>query len=133
MSGSIRRTDVRVPDPPVARTCRGAQLAASGDAEAVVLIAQGREYADIFDLAGEAQIIVQRVRDDRGWHPAFAEVGRRRGRRREAADLPEGLVRRCQQLAGERSTRTAEVETAVQGVALVGQYRQSTGAFDGGS
>src|SRR5947207_15854703 len=112
MSGSIRRTDVRVPDPPVARTCRGAQLAASGDAEAVFLIAQGREYADIFDLASEAQIIVKRVRDDRVWLPAFSVVGRRRGRRRQAADRPEGLVRRCKHLTSDRCTLNAEVETA---------------------
>src|SRR5204862_4640146 len=97
-----RIDDIRVPDPAIGGTGRGAQLAPGWDAEAIVLVAQRREHTDVLDLAGEAQIVVQRVRDDVGRHSALAEVRCRGGRRREAADLPKGLVRRCQQLAGER-------------------------------
>jgi hypothetical protein len=80
-----RIDDVRVPDPAIGRTRRGTQLAAGRDAEAIVLVAHSREHADILDIAGEAQIVVQRIRDDRGGQLALAEV-RRRGRcRREAA------------------------------------------------
>jgi len=49
-------------------------LAAGGDAEAVILVAHRREHADILDIAGEAQIEVQRVCDDRGRQSALAEV-----------------------------------------------------------
>jgi hypothetical protein len=128
-----RIDNIRIPDPAIGRTGRGAQLAAGGNAEAIVLVAHRREYADILDIAGEAQVEVQRIRDDVGRHSALAEIRCRRGRRREAADLPKGLVRRCQQLAGERSSLDAEKQAAVQGIALVGQHRQSTRAFDGGS
>src|SRR5207248_9086879 len=114
-----RIDDIRVPDPAIGGTGRGAHPAPGRDAEAIVLVAQRREYADVLDLAGEAQIIIQRVRDDLGRHSALAEVRCRRGRRREAADLPEGLVRRCQQLAGERPALDAEVEAAVLRIALV--------------
>src|SRR5204863_5801593 len=69
-----RIDDVRVPDPPIGRTRRGAQLAAGGNAEAIVLVAQRGEYADILDLAGEAQIIVERIRDNLGRHSALAEI-----------------------------------------------------------
>src|SRR5205085_6070947 len=68
-----RIDDIRIPDPPVSGPGRGAQLAADGDAEAIVLVAQSREYADVLDLAGEAQIVVQRVRDDLRGHSALAE------------------------------------------------------------
>src|SRR2546423_13091325 len=91
-----------IPDPAISETGRGAQLAPGRDAEAVILVAQRREHADVLDLAGEAQIVVQRIRDDLGRHSALAEVRRRRRRPREAADLPKALVRRCQQLAGDR-------------------------------
>jgi hypothetical protein len=57
--------DIGVPDPPIERTRRRAQLAASWDTEAVVLVAERSEHADILDIAGEAQIVVQRVCDDR--------------------------------------------------------------------
>src|SRR5205823_9659520 len=97
---------------------------------AIVLVAQRGEYADVLDLAGEAQIVVQRIRDDVGRHSALAEVRCRGRRRRETADLPKGLVRRCQHLTGERPALNAEIEAAVLEIALVGHYRQSTGAFD---
>src|SRR5207302_3055508 len=126
-----RIDDIRVPDPAIGRTRRGAQLAPGWDAEAIILVAQRREHADVLDLAGEAQIVVQRIRDDVGRHSALAEIRCRGRRRRETADLPEGLVRRCQQLTGERPALDTEIETAVLGIALVGQYRQSTGAFNG--
>src|SRR5438067_8115977 len=126
-----RINDIRVPDPAIGGTSCGAQLAPGWDAEAIVLVAQRREHADVFNLAGEAQIVVQRIRDDLGRHSALAEVRCRGRRRRETADLPEGLVRRCQQLAGERPPLDAEIKAAVLGIALVGQYRQRTGAFDG--
>src|SRR5438477_2081580 len=103
-----RIDDIRVPDPAIGGTGCGAQLAPGRDAEAIVLVAQRREYTDVLDLAGEAQIIVQRVRDDVGRHSALAEIRCRRRRRREAADLPKGLVRRCQHLTGERSSLDAE-------------------------
>src|SRR5437868_15094278 len=125
-----RIDDIRVPDPAIGRTGRGAQLATGWDAEAIVLVAQRREHTDVLDLAGEAPIVVQRIRDDVGRHSALAEVRCRGRRRRETADLPEGLVRRCQQLAGERPPLDAAIEAAVLGIALVGQYRQGTGAFD---
>src|SRR4051812_20058898 len=125
-----RINDIRVPDPAIGGTGRGAQLAPGWDAEAVILVAQCREYADVLDLAGEAQIVVQRIRDDVGRHSALAEIRCRGRRRRETADLPKGLVRRCQKLAGERPALNAEIEAAVLEIALVGQYRQSTGAFD---
>src|SRR5437763_3948790 len=115
-----RIDDIRIPDPAIGGTGRGAQLASVRDAEAIVLVAQRREYADVLDLAGEAQIVVQRIRDDLGRHSALAEVRCRGRRRREAADLPKGLVRRCQQLAGERPPLDAEIEAAVLGIALVG-------------
>src|SRR5437762_11923359 len=108
-----RIDDIRIPDPAIGGTSRGAQLAPGWDAEAIVLVAQRREYADVLDLAGEAQIVVQRIRDDLGRHSALAEIRCRRRRRREAADLPEGLVRWCQQLAGERPPLDAEIEAAV--------------------
>src|SRR5204862_7082916 len=38
-----RIDDIRVPDPAIGRTRRGAQLAAGRDAEAVILVAQRRE------------------------------------------------------------------------------------------
>src|SRR5437868_2427137 len=57
-----RIDDIRVPDPAIGGTGRSAQLAPDWDAEAVVLVAQCREHADVLDLAGEAQIIIQRVR-----------------------------------------------------------------------
>src|ERR1700730_4683668 len=49
--------DGRPPDPPVGRTRRGTQLATTGNAEAVVLVAQRREHADVLDIAVEAQIV----------------------------------------------------------------------------
>src|SRR5204863_6750075 len=58
-----RIDDIRIPDPAIGGTSRGAQPAPGWDAEATVLVAQRREYADVLDLAGEAQIIVQRIRD----------------------------------------------------------------------
>src|SRR5437899_1601805 len=61
-----RIDDIRVPDPAIGGTGRGAQLAPGWDAEAIVLVAQRGEHADILDLAGEAQIVVQRIRDDLG-------------------------------------------------------------------
>jgi hypothetical protein len=36
-------------------------------------------------------------------------------------------------LTGERAALDAEEQAAVHGIALIGQHRQSTGAFDGGS
>src|SRR5204862_8060857 len=97
-----RIDDIRVPDPAIGGTGRGAQLATDRDAEAIVLVAQRGEYADVLDLAGEAQIVVQRIRDDVGRHSALAEVRCRGRRRREAADLTESMVRRWQQLADVR-------------------------------
>src|SRR5436190_12321057 len=49
-----RIDDIRVPDAAIGRTRRGAQLAAGWDAEAIVLVAQRREHADVLDIAGVA-------------------------------------------------------------------------------
>src|SRR5205085_8174372 len=42
-----RIDDIRVPDPAIGGTGRGAQLAPGWDAEAIVLVAQRREHADV--------------------------------------------------------------------------------------
>jgi len=69
-----RVNDIGIPDPAIGRTRRGTQLGASGDAIVVVPTTERCEHADILDIAGEAQIVVQRIRDDRGGQPALAEV-----------------------------------------------------------
>src|SRR6202047_2448775 len=76
---------VRIPDTTVAGTGGGPELHA-------ITLARDQEL-DVFDTAGEPQIVVEAVCDDRSGQPALAEIGRRGWRRRERAELPERPVR----------------------------------------
>jgi hypothetical protein len=77
---------VRIPDATVAGACSGSELDA-------IALARDQEL-DVFDTAGEPQIVVEAVCDDRSGQPALAEVGRRGWRRCEGAELPERPMRR---------------------------------------
>src|SRR5712671_2282458 len=77
---------VRIPDATVAGSGGGAELDA-------VALARDQEL-DVFDTAGEPQIVVEAVCDDRSGQLALAEVGRRGWRRCERAELPERPMRR---------------------------------------
>jgi hypothetical protein len=69
-----RIDDIGVPDPPIGGPGCGTQLAPSWDAEAIVLVAQRGEHADILDIAGEAQIEIECICDHLGRQSALAEV-----------------------------------------------------------
>src|SRR5712672_3986162 len=77
---------VRIPDATVAGTGGGTELDA-------VALARDQKL-DVFDTAGEPQIVVEAVCDDRSRQPALAEVGRRGRRRGEGTELPERPMRR---------------------------------------
>jgi len=77
---------VRIPDATVAGTGGGTELDA-------ITLARDQEL-DVFDTAGEPQIVVEAVCDDRSGQPAVAEVGRRGWRRGERAELSERPMRR---------------------------------------
>src|SRR6266478_1712922 len=77
---------ILIPDATVAEAGGGTELD-------VVALARDQEL-DVFDTAGEPQIVVEAVCDDRSGQPALAEVRRRGWRRGERAELPERPMRR---------------------------------------
>jgi hypothetical protein len=62
---------IRIPDAAVAGTGGGAELD--------IITLAGDQPLDVFDPAGEAQVEVKAVDDDRGRQFAVAEIGRRGG------------------------------------------------------
>src|ERR1700694_2531891 len=57
-----------------------------------ITLARDQEL-DVFDTAGEPQIVVEAVCDDRSGQPALAVIGRRGWRRGERGELSERPVR----------------------------------------
>src|SRR5712671_562062 len=78
---------VRIPDATVAGTGGGPELDA-------ITLARDQKL-DVFDTAGESQIVVEAVCDDRSGQLALAEVGRRGWRRCKRTELPERPVGRA--------------------------------------
>src|SRR5271169_2195444 len=112
--------DMRVPDAPVARAGSGPQLGLG--------ILTGDQDADVFDIAGEPQIEVEAIRNDRRRQLALPEIRRRRGRRRQGAELTKRPMRR----RGNGAVGVADEEASHFRVGLIGKHFELPRAEDRG-